>query len=81
MADRGPNPDLWTVKTGPHQPLKGAFHTQRFLSQNLALSDVLLRELYSSTIVNQAIAELYYSAHLSCPCHFLVQNNCFVIIV
>jgi len=22
MADRGPNPDLWMVKSGPRQPLK-----------------------------------------------------------
>jgi len=43
MADRGPNPDLWPVKAGPHQALKRAFYSQKLLSQNLALLAVLLR--------------------------------------
>jgi len=80
MADRGPNPDIWTVKAGPHQPLKEAFHTQRFVSQNLALLAVFLRQLRSA-IVDQAIVELYCSEHLSCSYYFFVQSNCFVIMV
>ena len=47
MADSGLNPDLWTVKAAPHQPVKGVFYTQRFLSKNLALLAVLLRQLYN----------------------------------
>jgi len=37
MADRGPNPDLWMVTTGPRQPLKSVLYIQKFLSQNVAL--------------------------------------------
>jgi len=35
MADRGPNPDLWMLTAGPHQPFKGLFYTHKFLSQTL----------------------------------------------
>jgi len=34
MTDRGSNPGLWMATVGPHQPLKGVFYTQKFLSQN-----------------------------------------------
>ena len=37
--------DLCMAKSGPRQPPKEVFYTQRFLSQNLALFDVLLRHL------------------------------------
>jgi len=37
MADRGPNPDLWMMLSGPRQLLKSLFFAQKFLSQNLAL--------------------------------------------
>jgi len=50
MADRGPNPDLWMATAGPRQPLKDAFYTQKFLSQNFALLAVLLKHLPSSTV-------------------------------
>jgi len=30
MADRGPNPDLEMVKSGPHQALKTVFFSQKF---------------------------------------------------
>jgi len=43
MADRGPNPDLWTVKAGPHQALKKVFYLKKFLSQNIAFFAMLLR--------------------------------------
>jgi len=32
MVDRGPNPDLWMVRAGPRQPLKGVFYTHKFFS-------------------------------------------------
>jgi len=43
MVDHGPNSDLWMVTTGPRQPLKGAFHTQKFLPQNFVFLPVLLK--------------------------------------
>ena len=82
MADRGLNPDLWMVTAGPRQPLKGVFYTQRFLSQNFALLAVLLKHLLltNCVIVVQAVVQL--PAHLSWATYdFLVQSNCFVIIV
>jgi len=42
LADRGPNPDLWMLKSGPRQLLKVVFYTQKCLSQNLAMLPVLL---------------------------------------
>jgi len=84
MADRGPNPDLWMATVGPRQPLKGALYTQKFLSQNFALLAVLLKHLLliNCAIVNQAFVQLNCSAHLSWASYdFLVQSNCFVIIV
>jgi len=51
MADRGPNPDLWMATAGPHQPLKGVFYTQKFLSQNFALLVVLLKHLLLANCV------------------------------
>ena len=56
MADRGPNPDLWTVKAGPHQALKKVFYLKKFLSQNIAFFAMLLRYklLISSITVDQA---------------------------
>jgi len=44
MADRGPNPDLWMVKSGPRQPLKLVFYTQKCLSQNLEILPVFLSD-------------------------------------
>jgi len=83
MSDRGPNPDLWMVTAGPHQPLKGVFYTQKFLSQNFALLAVLLKHLLlaNCVIVDQAVVQLNCSAHLSWESYdFLVQiSNCFVI--
>jgi len=39
MADRGPNPDLWTVKAGPHQALKRVFYSKKFfIPKSSALS-------------------------------------------
>jgi len=43
--DRGPNLDLWMATAGPHQPRKGVFYTQKFLSQHFALLAVLLKHL------------------------------------
>jgi len=67
MADRGPNPDLWTATAGPRQPLKGVFCTQKFLSQIFALLAVLLKHLplANCVIVDQAVVQLNCSAHLS----------------
>jgi len=50
MADLGPNPDLWMLTAGPRQPLKSLFYTQRFLSQNIALLAVLLKQLLDNCI-------------------------------
>jgi len=69
---------------GPRQPLKGGFYTQKFLSQNFSLLLVLLKHLLLAkcVIVNQAVVQLNCSAHLSWASYnFLVQSNCFVIIV
>jgi len=67
MADRGPNPDLWAVTAGPRQPLKGIFFTQKFLSQNFSLLAVLLKHLLlaNCVIVDQAVVQLNFSAHLT----------------
>jgi len=83
MADRGPNPNLWMATAGPRQPLKGVFCTQKFLYQNFTLLAVLLKHLLlaNCVIVDQAVVQLYCSAHLSWASYdFLVQSNCFVII-
>jgi len=69
---------------GPRQLLKGVFYTQKFLSQNFALLAVLLKHLLlaNCVIVDQAVVQLNCSAHLSWASYpFLVQSNCFVIIV
>jgi len=42
LADRGPNLDLFMVKSGPRQLLKVVFYTQKCLSQNLAILPVIL---------------------------------------
>jgi len=84
MADRGPNPDLWMATAEPCQPLTGVFYSQKFLFQNFALLAVLLKHLLlaNCVIVDQAVVQLNCSEHLSCAsCKFLVQSNCFVIIV
>ena len=84
MAGRGPNPDLWMETAGPHQPLKGVFYAQKFLSYNSALLAVLLKHLLLANclIIDQAVVQLHCSAHLSCASYdFLVQSICFVIIV
>ena len=84
MVDRGPNPDLWMATAGPHQPLKCVFYTQKFLSPNFALLAVLTKHLLldNCVIVDQAVVQLNCSAHLSWASYdFLVQSNCFVVIV
>ena len=84
MADRGPNPDLGMATAGPRQPLKGVFYIQKFYFQNFPLLAVLLNHLFlaNCVIVDQAIVQLNYNAHLSWVSYaFLVQSNCFVIIV
>jgi len=84
MADRGPNPDFWMATAGPRQTHEGVFYTQKFLSQNFALLAILLKHLLlaNCVIVDQAVVQLNCSAHLSWASYdFLVQSNCFVIIV
>jgi len=84
MADRGPNPDLWMATAGPRPPLKCVFYTQMFLYLNFALLAVLLKYLLlaNCVIVDQAVVQLNCSAHLSWTSYdFLVQSNCFAIIV
>ena len=84
MVDRGPNPDLWMATAGPRQPLEGVLYTQKYLSQNFSLLAVLLKHLHlaNCVIVDQADVQLNCSAQLSWASYdFLVQNNCFVIIV
>jgi len=69
---------------GTRQPLKCVFYTQKFLSQNFALLAVLLKHLLlvNCAIVDQAVVQLNFSARLSWASYdFLVQSNCFVIIV
>jgi len=83
MADHGPNRDLRMATPGSRQHLKGAFYTQKFLSQNFALLAILLKHLLLDhcVIVDQSV-QLNCSAHLSWASYdFLVQSNCFVIIV
>jgi len=83
MAGRGPNPDLWMETAGPHQPLKGVFYAQKFLSYNSALLAVLLKHLLLANCVtiDQAVVQLNFRAHLSRANYdFLVQSYCFVII-
>ena len=82
MADCGPNPDLWMA--GHRQLLRGVFYTQKFLSQNFALLVVLLKHLLlaNCVIFDQAVFQLNCGAYLSWASYdFLVQSNCFVIIV
>jgi len=64
MADRVPNPDLWTVKTGPHQPLVEIFYTQSFIQKsntfNRSFSSTVLLpiKLLLSYIAMYSILEL-----------------------
>jgi len=52
---------------GPRQHLKGVFYTQKFLSLNFALLAVPLKHLLPANyvIVDQAVAQVNCSAHLS----------------
>jgi len=83
MADRGPNPNLWMVTAGPCQPLKGVFYIQTFYPKILRFWSYFYSINSSLTvlvIVDQAIVQLHYSAHLRWSCYVhLVQSNCFVI--
>jgi len=81
MVDRGPNPDLCMVKARPCQS-HGVFYfyAEFFSRKSNTFSHTLLADCMSM-IVDQAVVYLYCKrTYMSCHC-YLVQNNCFVIIV